>query len=304
MEARKGSDGSLVWSLSSDELRLPHGWVPVFGPALAPGRSTFQVPAARFFTATILTPKLAPRGRSHSTGWMPTGPPKGIRCQRYYQHASHRRSAGQSYFGFIVTGTCLYLFSPAGLRESRRTEKDRGFPPPDAVADGTISQAVTNSALALSGDSGILYVALSDGGQGTWLRWTAPRWHRAAMSACWIRRRVWTPASNNSSASPTVGPDGDVYFGVLESSGENHSRGWLLHFDAGLVQTRTPNAFGWDTTASVVPSSMVPNGGASSICSMTKYNDYAGAGGDGLNEIAIFDPNYAEALLIRSPAFR
>ena len=71
----------------------------------------------------------------------------------------------------------------------------------------------------------------------------------------------------------------------------NHDRGWLLHFSGDLSQSKTPGAFGWDDTASVVPASMAPSyHGTSSYLLMTKYNNYAGAGGDGVNKLAILDP--------------
>src|SRR4029079_9870989 len=94
--------------------------------------------------------------------------------------------------------------------------------------------------------------------------------------------------TDNGSASPTVGPDGDVYFGVLENNGQYASKGWLLHFSADLAQTKTPGAFGWDDTASVVDASLVPSyTGASSYLLMTKYNNYAYFGLDGINKLAI-----------------
>jgi hypothetical protein len=98
--------------------------------------------------------------------------------------------------------------------------------------------------------------------------------------------------SDDSSASPMVGPDGDVYYGVLGNP-SNGSRGWMLHLSGDLTQTRTPGAFGWDNTPSVVPSSMVPSyTGSSSYLLFTKYNNYAGLdGGDGVNKIAVLDPN-------------
>jgi hypothetical protein len=79
--------------------------------------------------------------------------------------------------------------------------------------------------------------------------------------------------------------------GVLENPFAS-SKGWLLQFNAALTQTRTPGAFGWDDTASLVPASMVPSyHGTSTYLLMTKYNNYAGLGGDGVNRIAILDPN-------------
>ena len=70
----------------------------------------------------------------------------------------------------------------------------------------------------------------------------------------------------------------------------------MLHFDATLTQIKTPGAFGWDNTASVVPRAMVPTyTGSASYLLMTKYNNYGGAGtGDGKNRIAILDPNQTQ----------
>jgi hypothetical protein len=63
-----------------------------------------------------------------------------------------------------------------------------------------------------------------------------------------------------SSASPVVGPDGDVSYSVFESSCcSNDDRGWLLHFNGQLSMEKTPGAFGWDDTPSIVPYSLVPS---------------------------------------------
>src|SRR5207302_2397733 len=100
-------------------------------------------------------------------------------------------------------------------------------------------------------------------------------------------------AYDSASSTPTVGPDGDIYFGVLETDfTSNHDRGWLLHFDAQLTVTKLPSAFGWDDTASVVPVTAVPfYPGPSSYLLLTKYNNYVQAGGNGRNHIALVDPN-------------
>jgi hypothetical protein len=80
---------------------------------------------------------------------------------------------------------------------------------------------------------------------------------------------------------------------VLEGSfGSHNGRGWLLHFDATLSQSRTPGGFGWDDTASIVPKAMLPSyTGAATYLLMIKDNNYLGVGsGDGRNRVAVVDP--------------
>jgi WD40 repeat protein len=99
---------------------------------------------------------------------------------------------------------------------------------------------------------------------------------------------------DESSATPTVGPDGDVFFGVLGNPLRRHdARGWLLHFDAELRTVETPGSFGWDQTVSVVPSASVPSyQGHSSYLLVSKYNNYLlGPHGDGRMELALLDPH-------------
>jgi hypothetical protein len=115
-----------------------------------------------------------------------------------------------------------------------------------------------------------------------------------------------TPAQlpNIGTASPTVGPDGDVYFGVLDNS--NTSRGFLNHFNAALTVTKPTGGFGWDDTASIVPAAMVPGyiagGGTSTYLLMTKYNNYASTGGQGDNRLAILDPNATQTDTRNNPS--
>jgi hypothetical protein len=162
-----------------------------------------------------------------------------------------------------------------------------------------MTQVAMNSGLAESPDAGMVYVAVSSGHYGYLLALDSTT--LATKGKVFLRDPVSSQASwisNDSTASPTVGPDGDVYYGVLEAPFPEHNdRGWLLHFDRTLTQAKTPGSFGWDDTASVVPAGMVPSyGGTSSYLLMSKYNNYGGIGtGDGLNRVAILDPNATES---------
>ena len=210
---------------------------------------------------------------------------------------------GNIYFGFTVSGA-----NPPNLAERHRPHRADGIgtwsPAATASATPTIGQVRMNSAPALSAtterrstspsarrSTGFRHGYLSPLDAAPWRsRQRAPQ--RPAQRQ---RRRV---VSDDGTASPTVGPDGDVYFGVLEATFcVNNGRGWLLHFNADLTQPKTPGAFGWDDTASIVPASLVPSySGTSSYLVMTKYNNYAGIGsGDGVNKLAVLDPNATQA---------
>jgi hypothetical protein len=94
------------------------------------------------------------------------------------------------------------------------------------------------------------------------------------------------------------GPDDHVFYGVLEAQFPSHNaRGWLLQFDASLNPAGVPGSFGWDVSPSVIPASMVPSyTGASSYLLALKYNNDEGAGtGDGLNKLAVLDPQASQA---------
>ena len=158
-----------------------------------------------------------------------------------------------------------------------------------------------NSAPALSTDAQTLYVAVND----AVLSGQVQRGYLLALDSTTlaVKSRVLlldplsgssARVSDDSTASPAVGPDGDVYFGVLESTfGTHNARGWLLHFDATLATQSTPGGFGWDNTPSIVPAAMVPSyAGTSSYLLMTKYNNYRGVGtGNGINQLAVIDPH-------------
>jgi len=162
-------------------------------------------------------------------------------------------------------------------------------------------KVATNCAPAFSSDGTMLYVAVNNGSYGSGYLCALDSTTLARQSSVFLldpRSTAGSPlaavVTDDSSATPTVGPDGDVYYGVLEANfASNNDRGWLLHFSGDLGTTKLPGQFGWDDTASVVPVSAVPSyAGPSSYLLLTKYNNYADFGkGDGVNRLALVDPN-------------
>ncbi len=202
-------------------------------------------------------------------------------------------AAGDIYFGFFAGAT-----NPGGLTSgiARIGADGTGtwISASDAAGDPTMTGVATNCAPAVSADQSTIYIAVTNGFGGdlvglnaTTLHplYNAPLIDPSSGDAAWI--------SENSSAAPTVGPDGDVFYGVLEEPFPDHNdRGWLLHFDATLATVKTPGSFGWDDTVSVVPAGAVPSyKGTSTYLLMSKYNNYLDIGsGNGRNRIAILDP--------------
>jgi hypothetical protein len=204
---------------------------------------------------------------------------------------------GSVYFGFSAARG-----APGHLRNgiARITADGTGSWVPARALAG--SDGITHVALAcapaLSGDGSTAYVAVVSEGHPMLVGFDT-----ATLKPLYRHRlrdpQTHRPAEINgsSSATPTVGPDGDVYYGVLGNPFDRHdARGWLLHFDAHLSHVKTPGSFGWDQTVSVVPSSSVPSYvGTSSYLLVSKYNNYAlGPHGDGRNELALLDPHAAQ----------
>ncbi|HEY5801288.1 MAG TPA: hypothetical protein VIT92_13775 [Burkholderiaceae bacterium] len=164
-----------------------------------------------------------------------------------------------------------------------------------AAGDVNVSRPANSAAPALSPDSKTVYaVATSAPGltpQTSFMLAFDSTTMAVKAKVALVDPKSGQPAnvSAGTSASPAVGPDGDVYYGVLaRGSLHQSSQGWLLHFDATLATTKTPGAFGWDFTPSIVPASIVSSyKGSSKYLLLTKYNEYQ----LGRHRMAILDPN-------------
>jgi hypothetical protein len=290
VEARNGSDGALKWTLTTDYLLPPHGWTPSFSPALTA-------------TNRLYFPGVGGSVYYRDSPDAPSGPTGQIAFYGTYDPRNNDRvfintpitsdAAGNIYFGFQVTNDTAQNLQ-SGIARISAGGVGTWVSARDLVGQSG-AKVATNSAPALSNDGRTLYAAING--------ITTPELVAVDSTILALRHQaaLHDPRSGRDSrvdddgtASPTVGPDGDVYFGVLEVPFAS-SKGWLTHFTGDLSGSFAPGAFGWDNTATVVPRSMVPSyTGPSSYLLFSKYNNYAGRGGDGVNKIAILDPNQTQ----------
>ena len=132
-----------------------------------------------------------------------------------------------------------------------------------AANDPLIERDSHNVAPALSNDGTTLYVVVkwATNARYCYLLGLNSTTLQTKFSVFLRDPRTGDPAGvpEDSTASPMVAPDGDVYFGVLGTPANNGSRGFLLRFSGDLSVTKTPGGFGWDYTAGIVPASAVPS---------------------------------------------
>jgi hypothetical protein len=298
VEARAGADGTLIWSQTSDYVFPVHDWTPEFGPTLTPqGRLYFPGAGGTVYFRDSPDSPSGGQGQIVFYGGASYGAnPSAYNASVQIDTPLTSDAAGNIYFGFAVMGgTPLSLMS--GIARIGADGSGAWTSAASAAKDGYMTEVPFNGAPALSLDQRTLYAPISNGEAGYLVALnstTLAPVARARLTDPFSGADAWI--TDNASSTPTVGPDGDVYYGVLENPvGANHERGWLLHFDATLAQRKIPGSFGWDDTASIVPASMVASySGKSTYLVMTKYNDYINAGGTGLNRLAVLDPNAAQ----------
>jgi hypothetical protein len=301
IEAHAGADGSLLWTMASDYVVPPHRWTPSYNVTLTTANRVYAAGSG----GRVLYRDNADSSASTTQGIAFYGDAAynankaGYDATVFVNTPIMADSQGNIYFGFAALPG-----APGGLQGGIARISANGTATWASAAsltqDATIAKPAMNSAPALSVDQKTLYVAVNnDSGKGYLLALDAATLTaKAKVLLIDPQTKVLASVSDDSTASPTVGPDGDVFFGVLESTYAAHNaRGWLLHFDAALAQAKTPGSFGWDDTASVVPASMVAGyTGTSTYLITTKYNNYGRAGsGDSRNKIAVLDPNATQA---------
>jgi hypothetical protein len=298
VEAINGATGKKVWQLNTGWQAPGASFVPGLGPTIS--GSTLYIPdiAGRVIARPNPDEKKQKVTKLYFYGV------KNFKKNKPAYEANVQintplttDAAGNLFFGFVTLGSTP-LNLQGGLARIGADGTGTWVSAASLSGDASVYEVSMSGAPALSLDGSIVYVPVDNGNYGYLVA------VNSATLAPISKVLMKDPSSGQyaiifdaSSAAPTVGPDGDVYFGVIENPFPNHNdRGWLLHYNADLTQVKIPGSFGWDDTASVVPSSMVPSyTGTSTYLLMTKYNNYCGSGsGNGKNEIAILDPNATE----------
>jgi hypothetical protein len=300
VDAHRGTDGSRLWQLTSDYVQPPHDWTLPFqitltgNSAVMPGAGGTVIVRKSPDAATGRTSRLAFYGIDNYNN-----------NSAAYNNSIQINtpitadSDGNLFFGFLASGAPGGIVS--GLARISSENTGTWISAAAASGDATMQKVAYNCAPALSPDESKVYVAVNNFNGFT----NGAAGYLVVLDSATLAPKgavrlkdVAHPANDalffdDATTSPTVGPDGDVYYGVLENPfPSTHDRGWLLHFDAMLTTAKTPGAFGWDITSSVVAARAVPSyRGTSSYLLLTKYNDYVGDGGDGVNRLAVQDPN-------------
>ncbi|MBI3411311.1 MAG: Ig-like domain repeat protein [Planctomycetes bacterium] len=308
IDALNAADGATKFSLYNviaagdnhiDYVLPSYGWIPVYQPVLATGSFAGGVTTRLYYAGIGGTIYYVDNPDSVSHG-------APVQVAFYGTHTSAydttvfintpltADASGNVFFGFRTQGTAPgAIGTQSGFA---RIPADGSTPAYVLAANaavlagssnpyGSIQYDSHNSAPALSNDGSILYVVVKNGSeQGYLLGLTS-------SNLTTVYKTAVNQVSDYSTASPTVGPDGDVYFGILGTG----SRGHLLHFSGTLDPTgKAIGAFGWDYTAAIVPASMVPSyQGTSTYLIFAKYNHYT-FGADGINKVALLDPNATE----------
>jgi hypothetical protein len=303
--AYAGSSGAHRWSLRTDYRPPPFAnglfaWTPPLPAVLTPSTALAVAGAG----GTVLVRRNANLSAGAVQRVVFYGAARWRAHHRAYDKAVHITTPltagpdGSLYFGFSVTGETPARLS-SGIARIDAHGHATWITAAAAAGNPAVNDVATNCAPALSPSGRTVYITVTTPTSGILVGLDAatlePRFHVLLKDPL-----SGLPAfiSTSSSASPTVAPDGDVYYGVLENPFPSHGdRGWLLHYNATLSRTKTPGSFGWDNTVSVMPARGVPGyHGSSRYLLVSKYNNYLGIGphGDGRNRVAVLDPRASQ----------
>ena len=300
VESRSATSGNLLWQQTTDYILPVSSWTPSMNLALHGERLFIPAAGGRILVRDQASSATGPLGSI--LFYNSAAPLATLNAQVRINTPLTVDASGNLFFGFLADpGNAAGLTSGFVRIAADGTALWRSAR--DLAQDASVTGPAMNCAPALSPDGQSLYVVANLAATGNAPQSGVLLWLDPTTLSLRGKQSLFTPlgqvarVSDSASSSPTVGPDGDVYYGVLDfAAGGHNSRGWLLHFDATLATTRTPGSFGWDDTPSIVPASAVPQyAGSSPYLLLCKYNNYYGQGsGNGLNQMAVLDPNASQ----------
>lgn len=293
VEGRKGYSGSLLWTHVTDYTLPSHNWVPSCGPCLiSPTKVVIPGAGGTTFQRTNI---------DSATGTTTQGCFYGVAdyiLNKATMDAAVKictpltpDSQGNVYFGFVADSNPLGIVS--GIAKVAPDGTGTWRAASDASGDASAGRPLYNCAPALNAAETEVYMTFigSDPVLSGMSTADLSNIHHVKP----LDPKTGNPAVSfdDGTSSPTVAPDGDIYFGAFDNPfSYTHLRGYMYRFSSAFVQKDFCGAFGWDDTASIIPRSMVPSyQGSSPYLLMTKYNNYLEGGGAGDNRLAILDPN-------------
>ncbi|MBI1757310.1 MAG: hypothetical protein HYR64_09420 [Fimbriimonas ginsengisoli] len=316
-EGHSGVDGSLLWTMSTNYVVPPHTWFPACAGSIVL-RSSYVMPdtggnvlfrgSADASSAPVQ--QLCFYGLGNYTAnqaWCD--------ANVFVSSPIVADGNGNMWFSYWVTSTSPPAGFPAigeGGIARLNTAGVGQFVTATAAAggDSLITQPQLNCAPAISPDGKSVYAGVRAN--------TSYYGYLCKMSAATLAPQTWVflkdpwtgnaaRVLNESTASPTIGMDGDVYYGIFNNPYLD-SHGWLSHWDKNLTSKGAVGAFGWDDTPTIVPASVIhAYSGDSRYLILSKYNQYAGfyysninQYSTGENKLAVLDPNTAGTVDFRT----
>lgn len=304
VNALDGASGNLKYTLSTDYILPSYNWIPVYEPVLTTGplgsRLYYAGAGGTIFYVDNpdgLTPGVPVREVFYTDLATYTANASGFNSTIFIDTPITADSQGNIFFGFRTQGTAP---APLNTTQSGYARIDPNGNATYVLAgtaanDAQISRDCHNTAPAISNDGQTVYVVV---------KWSTNAYYGyllgldATTLATKYKVFLQDPRNGNpagilddGTASPMVAPDNDVYLGIFGNP-YNGSRGFLSRFSSDLSVSKTMGGFGWDFTPGLVPASMVPSyHGSSSYLLFCKYNNYAINDGNGINRVALLDPN-------------
>ena len=291
MEGHRASDGALLWTQVTDYSLPAHNWVPSCGATLLKGDKVAYPGAG----GTIYIRDNCDSGFATVTQYCFYGL-SGYQSNKAAMDAAIQictpitaDGQGNLFFGYVAAGNPLNV--SAGIAEITSSGTGIWKDAATAAGNANASRPIYNCAPAISNDGTEVYMSFT----GNVLAGMSVADLTNLHSVVPLDPKTGNDASffDDGTSSPTVAPDGDVFYGGFDNPfSYTHLRGYLYHFTHDLTQKSYTGSFGWDDTCSIVPAATVPSyHGSSSYLLFTKYNNYLEGGGDGTNKIAILDPN-------------